>query len=366
MKQQRLILFIGIISFIFLQGAPVGAQQENQSVAQATLTAYELDAAPADQPLSEFPRWKSSLGEIQQAAATLLETNSKLNTESRQLNNELDALQVKIDQQRVKNAQVADDIVQLRGKAEENNDPAQIARLKEILVDRNQQVQAQRVELLALKAGRGSMDSRVALARLDVAGLEIDQKSKDVDVKLRDEAAINGLRAQSDGMRAKIVKAQQQEKLLREKTAELEKIENPHTAQAREVVAKIALLRERLAALQSQKNALQNKFEQVAADKFKAEQGPHVLRVQKLLGDRSLLEARLKENSEKLDALKNNTIAATTATTGLSVADMDRIQKQNDVMQEIIGNLRENVALLEYKVTTLQRYKDRNKAVPKK
>jgi len=43
----------------------------------------------------------------------------------------------------------------------------------------------------------------------------------------------------------------------------------------------------------------------------------------------------------------------------LTEADIDKLKKQNATVEEIVGNLRENVALLDYKITTLQRYKDR-------
>ena len=366
MKQEKLFLIIGII---FLTLAPAGwarADGSDQAVAKATLTAYELGSTPADQPLESLPRWKSSLGEIQQAASTLLETNSKLNGEARQLNNDLQTVQAQIDQQRSKNAQISDEIVQLRGKAEENNDPDQISRFKEILADRNRQVQAQKDGLAALKARHGSLASRVSLARLHVAELEVDQKARDVDMKFRDDAAINALRAQVEATRDKIVKGEQQVKLLGEKAAELGQVDNTYATQTREITAKNTELRERLADLQAKNAAQQAQFEEVAAGKLKAEKGPNVLRVQKLLADRDALQARLKENSEKLEALKNSPDDQSSAIPAASAADVDKLQKQNAAMEEAIGDLRENVALLEYKVTTLQRYKDRNKAVPHK
>ena len=361
MEQERLFLVIVIIFLMFSHGPC--AEAGDRAVADATLTAYELQAAPADQPLDQQPRWQSSLGEIQQAAATLLETNAKLKTESRQLKSDLDAVQAQIDEQRVKKAQVSDKLSEGHGKAQENSDQAQILRLKEVLADRGQQVQAQKEMLGAFKARRGSLDSRVALARLRVAGLEVDQKSRSVEEKFQDETAMNALRAESQSLRDKISKGELQAKLLAEKTDELNRLDNPYIPQTRELSAKNAELRKRLNDLKETRNAKQLQFELVAASKLKAEQDHNVLYVQKLLSERDALQTRLKENEEKLAALKSGSGQGLTLP-GMSPAAMDKLQQQNAVMEELVGNLRENIALLEYKVTSLQRYKDRNKPVP--
>ena len=366
MKEQKIFLAAGIIFFTSFSFVLARADGGDQAVADATLTAYELGATPADQPLKSLPRWKSSLGEIQRAAATLLETNSKLNSEARQVKAELDLLQSQVQQQRTGNAALSDEIEQVRGKARENGDPDDISRLKEVLADRGREIQAQKEILASLKAREDSIESRLALARLRMAGLEVDKKARDVDSKFRDEALINAARAQLEATRDKIAKGETQVRLLGEKTAELNKIDNPYAAQAREIVAKNAKIRDHLADLQAQKSARQVQFEQVAASKMKAEKEPNVLRVQGLLSRRNELQVKLKENSEQLEALKAEAANRVAAMPDDVAADMGRLQKQNAAMADELGNLRENVALLEYKVTTLQRYTDRNKDVPSK
>jgi hypothetical protein len=360
MKQERLFLIIGIVFVTFGQSMPACAASK-KAVADATLTAYELDAVPADQPLDQQPRWRSSLGEIQKAAGTLLETNAKLKTEARQLKSDVDAVQAQIDKQRVKNAQLTDRISQGRGKAQENSDQAQILRLKEILADRGRQIQSQKEMVAAIKARWSSLDSRAALARLRLAELEVDQRSRNVDGKFQDDSALNALGVENQGLRDKIAKGELQAKLLTEKAEELGRLDNPHIPQTRAISAKNAELRKRWLDLQADKDAQQAKFEIVAASKLKVEKDTQVVYVQRLLRDQESLKVRLKENEAKLEALRKNKAGPDLVVSGVSLADMDKLEKQNAVMQEIVENLRENVALLEYKVTTLQRYKDRNK-----
>jgi hypothetical protein len=362
MKQERFLLVIGIIFLTLFQVAAAHAAAGNGAVAQATLTAYELDAVPADQPLDAQPRWRSSLSEIQQSATTLLDTNTKLNTESRQLNSDFGGLQAKIDQQRVKNAQILDRITEVRGKAEENNDQAQIFRLKGILADRGREVQSQKEMLAVLGTRRGSVDSRLALLRLRLAELEVDQKSRNVDGKFQDETAKNALRTANQGLRDAVDKGEMQVKLLTEKTDELNRLDNPYIAQTREILANNSELRKRWMDLQDKKNAAQVQFELVAANKLKAEKDHNVSFVQKLLSERDILQARLKDNTKKLEDLKADVGGPDKMIAGISLAAMDKLQKQNAVMEELIGNIRENIALLEYKVSTLKRYKDRNKS----
>ncbi len=362
MKQERLVLLIYIIFLTLFQAGSACAVAGNGAVAQATLTAYELDAVPADQPLGVQPRWRSSLGEIQQSAATLLDTNTKLNAEARQLKRDFDALQAQIDRQRVKNAQVSDKITEVRGKAEENSDQAQIFRLKGILADRARETRSQKEMLAVLKARRASLDSRLALLRLRLAELELDEKSRSVDGKFQDESARNALRVENKGIRDAIDKGEMQVRLLAEKADELGRLDSPFIVQAREMLANNSQLRERLTDLQDKKNVQQAQFELIAANKLKVEKDHNVLFVQRLLGERDALQVRLQDNTKKLEDLKADVGGPDKVIAGVSLADMDKLQKQNAVMAELIGNIRENVALLEYKVSTLQRYKDRNKA----
>jgi hypothetical protein len=362
MKQEKLLLIIGIVLFTFSQGVFARADTGNKAAADATLTAYELGAVPEDQPLGSLPRWRSSLGEIQQASKVLLETNFKLTQEARQLKKDLDGLQKQIEQQRVRNVQLSDEITQGRGKAQ-NDDAVETLRLKEALSDRKQQIQSQKDMLASLKARRGSMETRVSLAQLRLDKAELDEKTKSVDGKLQDGVTLNAMRVQNEKLRDKIVEGERQVVLLGEKTEELKGVDNPYIASMRDDFMKNAELRERLADLREKTRQQQSAFERVAVMKLAAEKDLSVLRVQKLLNDRELLQLRLKENSDKLFVLKNDLLGQAVVVPGISSADIDKVEKQNAAMESLMGDLRENVALLEYKVTTLQRYKDRNKPV---
>jgi hypothetical protein len=260
-----------------------------------------------------------------------------------------------------KNAQISDKITAVRGKAAENSDQAQIFRLKGVLADRGREVQSQKEMLSVLRARRGSVDSRLALLRLRLAELEVDQKSRNVDGKFQDESARNALRVENQGLRDAIDKGEMQVKLLAEKTDELSRLDNPYISQTREMLTKNSDLRKRWTDLQDKKNVQQVQFELVAADKLKAEKDHKVTFVQKLLAERDALQARLKDNTKNLEDLKADRTSPDKVIAGVSLAGMDKLQKQNAVMAELISNIRENVALLEYKVSTLQRYKDRNK-----
>lgn len=359
MKQKIIFLFIGIVSFILLQASLAFAAEIDRAAADAVLTAYELGAVPAEQPLDSLPRWSSSLGEIQKAANVLLMTNTRLNGEFQQLEDELAALRAQIDQQKSQNAGIADDLARGIGKEKENNDAAMISRLNGIIADRNRSVQSQKEELAALKVRQGSINSRLALERLRVAELEVDRKSKEVEAKFRDAALMKELRGGIQVMRGKILKGEGQIKALEQKAAELERLDNPYILQAKELVAENSALKKRMYDLQAKKDAQQVLFEQTAAEKLTVEKDRNVLRVQKLLKDRDVMQARLKQDSGRLEALKAAAVQASGAAGVFD--DTDKLKEQNALMAEIIGNLRENVALLEYKVTSLQRYKDRNK-----
>ena len=338
---------------------PRPAEGSNQALADATLTAYELGEVPADQPLDGLPRWKSSVTEIRQAAATLMATNDKLNTEARQLKGELDALQAQVDGQRVKKAQLADKLTQMRARGPQDDDGAESLRLREIIADRVRQAESQKEMLALLRSRRGSIESRVALARVRVAEAEVDRKSRAVDAKFQDESSLNALRAVNDDLREKIAKGHQQAVLLGEKTDELNRLDDPNIAQTRELSAANAGLRDRWAQLQRQAQEQQARAERLASAPAGGGDGP-AAKVRELVERRDALRARLKDNTRTLEALRKE--AARRGSAGTALASLDKMHEQNTVMEEIIGNLRENIALLEYKISTLQRYKDRNKA----
>ncbi len=312
-----------------------------------------------------LPQWKSSLGEIQRASAALLESNSALTAEHNQVKQELEQLQAKIDAERTGNAKMADEIAQWQAKGRQAGDPVEIARVKALLAQRELEVKEQQDALAAAKLRRGSAESHAAVMRVQVADLAVVAKMHEVDMKAQSGVRIEEVRAETERVKDRTAITAEQIRLLGEKTAELAALKTPYLPQAREMVRVNAELKGRVASLSSMKEQALAEMSQLDAAKGLANADVRVQRLRQLLAQRDEMQAHLKDNTAKLEAL--NTLKPEELVDPMTddEAQAQKIERQNAFIEDEIGNLRENIALLEYKVTTLERYDGRNKPVSK-
>ncbi len=128
-----------------------------------------------------------------------------------------------------------------------------------------------------------------------------------------------------------------------------------------ELKVRNAGLRDRLRTLQADDDAARAKLNTLDDKKTKACSEPNIARVRELAARREALAGQLQDNSIKLMALKKDNAADGQDDLSATKADIEKLDRQNVAMDQEIGDLRENIALLEYKINTLQRYTDRNK-----
>jgi chromosome segregation ATPase len=282
-----------------------------------------------------------------------------LNEESRGIKQDIDAVNAAIEQVRARNLELARQAEDIRVRNEQNSEAGQVARYKEILAERNDRIRSQGEALEAVKARVRSLENRVSVKGLRVQGLEVERKAQDVDVKVRDEAAVAALRQEVARAREQVSLGQRQRRVLREKTAELNGIENPYVAQIKQTMASNAELKDRVAAFAERRERLSAQLQDLTARRTSVESDKNVKRAVSLLSDRALLERELKDNSVILEQLRQEGAPAVDAAGDLRAADIDKLKAQNAEIEDLLTNLRENVALLEYKITTLERYKGR-------
>ncbi|GEM_PF-3686172 len=305
-----------------------------------------------------LPRWKSSLGDIQDTSASLLSENARLSGEYTQLKMNQEDLQARLRGERVKNEASAR---QAGLEGLEQDGAGEVARLKKEIPARDREVQAQQDALAVLKSRLTAAKKRATLARLRVAELQVAKKSRVIDAQTRGQAALNDLRAEVEGARQRIALTREQTRVLLEKTAELEKIDRPYLPRIREVVAANVQIKERLVGLRAEKESAESKWRDLEALRGRSAGDQNARRIAKLLADRASLETRLKDADALLADLKAHEPEDAQGLPPSPEAAARQLEQQNKSIEEETGELRENVALLEYKVNTLQRYKDRNK-----
>ncbi len=326
----------------------------------AALSAFEAgqDVSQASAAEKEsLPRWSSSLQDIQAVSADVLGTNNQLIAEKAELEQAFIAIQEKVARQRQANDGITAQIEQLRSLGREDHGGA-LAAIKSDIADRARQLQLQQKALGALQLKEKSALNRFALTQLQVAGLEVDKQARIVDMKARDQAALESLRTEVASLRERVAQGQDQTKLLRVKTDELYSIDEPYIAQAKEIIARNVARRSLLNTLKADKARQQAAIQDIAAKRAVIENDRNVKAVQRLLAERALQDARAKEAFEQLEALEIDDAGAYNFEE--DERRIERIERQNAAIEHEIANLRENIALLEYKVNGLERYKGRN------
>ena len=84
-----------------------------------------------------------------------------------------------------------------------------------------------------------------------------------------------------------------------------------------------------------------------------------VLRLRSLSDQKKALEAHIADVESQINALKEAKTEAPPPDEVLK-AKIDALEKQNKTIISEADNLRENIAVLEYKISSLERYQDRN------
>ncbi len=344
--------------FLFMAAAvPVLAQEAADVPSQA------VDRVnPVEQVL---PRWKSSLGEIQEASAVLLETNSALTSEHDQLKQDLVQLQGKIDTWRRQNAKIADEMSRMQARSRQADDPAALARLKGLLAQRELAIKAQQDARSSAQLRRGSAESRVALLRAQMSAMDITRQEREVDMKAQDIARIQAVKAETERVKDRAAITDKQVQLLSVKTQELARLQTPYLPEARNLARTNGQIKERVQSLLVMKAQEQSQMAQMSAQKNRADADVQIQRLRQLLAQRDELQARLKDATEKLEALKALKPEDLKENVSADEAQAQKFERQNAFIEDEIGNLRENIALLEYKLTTLERYNGRNKPAGK-
>jgi chromosome segregation ATPase len=317
-------------------------------------------AEPPNAMEQVLPQWKSSLGEIQQASSALLETNASLMAEFNERKPALDALQAKVDAQRAQNKEIMDQMAETQAKSRQAADPAELAQLKGMIARREVEVKAAQDALAAAQLRRSSAESRAGVLRAQAADLEVARQAREVDAKVQDAARVEAVKAETERFKDRAVIAAQQIKLLDEKTRELGKVKAPYLPQARELTGVNGQLKERVASLEAMKAAEEAQMAQLTAQKGQVDINARVQRLHQLLAQRDEVQAHFKDNAAKLEEIKSLKPEALDEGVVGDEAQVQKIERQNAFIEDEIGNLRENIALLEYKVTTLERYNGRN------
>ncbi|MBF0122209.1 MAG: hypothetical protein HQL21_02225 [Candidatus Omnitrophica bacterium] len=341
-------IFIGVIGF-----AGILFAQEREALVASSLVETK-QVAPLEQPAFQ---WQDSLGGIRKTVAELLETNQKLAQEYTALNDGAARLQDQIAQKKEQDKTLQDSMVAIRMELlapVKNTGPAQ----HELFL--TQKVLAQEKQAVSvLNVKRKSLESRLALLQLKVKGLELDKRAIFVDKKApKEEVPFDGT-TELNRLKASLESLKRQEEGFQEKIADARSKTPIPTEEDAKIIREMGELKADLVILQQEKTDLNRRIKERSA----LMNSLSFRRYQELVARKEALTKKAENLKKPKEAPEIKVAQVSVAVPSRDwQADIKGVNDENTRFDEQIGDLRENIAVLEYKINNLEHYRDRNKS----
>ena len=342
-----IFLFLGIVGFASILSA---AEQDAFVVTPPVSTAQDQ---AAQQPAFQ---WQDSLGGIQKTTAGLLEINRKLAQEYSSLSEEATGLQAEIDQKNAQNKGLQEEIVtrqmELLAPVEAGGPVHDELVLTQKAIAQEKQV----VSVLNVK--QKSLQSRSALLQLKIKELELDKRALLVDQKTRQDLVPLEGKAELSRLTESVASLRGQEQYLREKIAGISHVTAPRNAEDPKISRDRMPLQAEASVLAQEKADLVLRLKERSA----LMNSSSYKRYLDLAGRKEAF-TKQSEDLKKKKALLEAQISQVPVTPPSQDAQgqIKNLNDENAKIDEEIGDLRENIAVLEYKINSLERYQNRNK-----
>jgi len=309
------------------------------------------------QPDPGLPQWKDSLGDIQATAAALLAENNRLRAEYQSLDTEARATAQSILAQKEQNKEHALTLMHrqrdLSAPASTSDEGIESLELENAVLQKRQALQL-------LQARDRALENRVALDRIRVRELDLEKKSLLVDVNTQKGISSETLKAEIGWLRAEINKVAAQEKEIWRKIMDTPRAPDETLTEAQALTYEGIDLKQKLVDAAVQEAELRGRISELQARRRKMEADPAVMARNRQLEERRNLNAVIEEQQRAIGEQKANRNAGRQAVNDIKTR-ANALDKQNKTLAAEVENLRENIALLEYKISSLESGQDRNK-----
>ena len=297
--------------------------------------------------------WQSSVSDIEKTTAVLVDLNNKLSREFQSLNTQLSTIQTGITTQQQKNAMLA---AAVEDRRKELGSPSDF---KVRQTKAQKEVQALQALEASAKARMQSADSRIALRKLKVQELELEKKSLLLDDQARAGSTLKVLEQSVQALKDRVTAQKTQTAYVRLKINELMSVDRPYIKDANRYVNENAALRAELAKVTARKLEVSGKVDAAQQQNDQLALAPEIKHTRELMARRQVLKGRITVAQAKIKALaeRDKDVVVTVS----EVADQIKsLETENKQLNEILGDTRENIAVLEYRINTLTHYKNRN------
>ncbi len=303
-------------------------------------------------------RWGGSLDEIKQSAAVLLDVNKELLREYELLNRQVVVLEAAVLAQRRKNTDLATSL----------ESHQQAIKVRQDAGDMNQQIARAEKDLLSARQSALSFQERLkeseeetGLGQMKIQALQLEKQALLFDRQGRSGSVLEVLQQSVRSLKDRVVAQQAQTAFIREKINELTGIDRPHLKEARQYTQDNARIRSDLTRLTRERDELLAQIDAaiekkngVALNSGMREAKTLIVRQQALENRVAAVQARKQELallSEKQKAQAEDV-----------ARQIKELETENRQLESSMGNVRENIAVLEYRINTVTRYKNRNTA----
>lgn len=352
---------ITVILCILCSATPVLAARTSAVPAQVVadyLDSFTLEtavpAAPAVpvKPVAPVPQWHATLGDIQSTAAGLLDTNKDLLAEQYEIGQQRATLEVAVRGQRVRNQE-------LLRKSEERKKEilagGPVADIKAAIERAHQEEALAKESLNNLQSRMKLMENRITLRELKLKDMELEQRSLVLDRKARGGEGERHLQSQIQQLKNQIAEQKSQSDFISKKMSEVAALDRPDIKEARSVTAENIQLRKKLEQAAVLKENLALRINAAREDQNSLEKRETMSRFRDLTARKMLLEKRVAEADLRGRHLTTKVEADAGAVLALG-ARIKELEKENKELDQTLGNVRENIAVLEYGINTLTRY----------
>ncbi|NTV28787.1 MAG: hypothetical protein HGA80_01775 [Candidatus Omnitrophica bacterium] len=303
------------------------------------------------------PNWKDSVGDIEKTSASLMEEHTRLAGDNSRLSAQLKAANAAIQEQKALSQKHLTELQQRKSYIET---PQNVLAAKTGLAEAERSVARKRMDLSCLQTKMRALDTRINLRKLKLSDLSLQQQTLAMDQQTREHFAGSALRSEIASLTAKLESQTEQDKLIRGKIASLQGGNRQIIDEARAQSADATAFRQRLAEAAEQEIKLREQLAGLKARKLGMNNDKSVRRYQALAEARQVASSRVARMEEQLRSLEKSRPAAGNKMSEMREAQIT-LEKGNKALSGEIDDLRENIAVLEYKISALERYQGRNR-----
>lgn len=348
--------FILILFAVLVWPGLLAAQDRESAVMQA------LQEEPLKtEPVQTGFQWGDSIGGIRKTITELLEANKTLAEEYQSLTSQEAALQEQILQVKQQDQAIQEAIM---ARQMELLAPVDVGPLQDELFQARRLIDQEKKAVSVLRVRMKNQERRTSLLQLKIRGLELDKKAVSVQQQTRKPPAPFDGGPELARLKANLQALQDQETALQDRISEA-RLEIPERVREEEARKReMSGLESELSLLRRDRADLDQRIKERTA----LTRSLSFKRYRELLARQEAMTKRAEELRQQIrdrqDISSPETIEAQAPETSAvpeREADLKGLQAENEMLERQVGDLRENIAVLEYKINSLQRYKVQNK-----